>query len=82
MPTAGGETEVASSMPATGDQAAATSFRATAYVSCPSNELLVPLDERGKLIGSCPGCVAEAAAGVKRLKGRIRYRNLKAGGAK
>jgi len=55
---------------------AATSFRATAYVSCPSHELLVPLDERGKLIGSCPGCVAEAAAGVKRLKGRVRYRNL------
>jgi len=63
-------------------QSAATSFRATAYVPCPSHELLVPLDERGKLIGSCPGCVAEAAAGVQRLKGRVRYRNLKAGGAK
>jgi len=64
------------------DRSAATSFRATAYVSCPSHDLLVPLDAQGRLIGSCPGCVAEAAAGVKRLKGRIRYRNLKAGGAK
>ena len=57
---------------------AAQGRRAAAYVPCPSHDLLVPLDEHGKLIGSCPGCTEEAAAGVKRLRGRIRYRNLKA----